>query len=248
MNQLVSIKDGKALTNSLLIAQKFDKMHKHILTSIREFFTAENPSVKNMFTESSYINERGQSQPMFIMNRDGFSLLVMGFTGKAALEFKLEFINAFNQMEIELSRPKELTRKDLAMMIVEAELELEKERAEALAKQKSIQDEANKKAVEEKAKQDAKLKAEQDAKAKIEAELQAKKDAETRAENERLAKIEAEKKAAALATKAPIKKQLSIWVESFELPAFATKDETAILIHEKFEAFKLWSQTQIKNL
>lgn len=39
---------------------------------------------------------------MYIMNRDGFSLLAMGFTGKKALEWKLKYINAFNEMERQL--------------------------------------------------------------------------------------------------------------------------------------------------
>lgn len=125
---------------------------------------------------------------------------------------------------------------------------LEKERAEALAKQKAIQDAADKKALEEKAKQEAVLKAEQEAKAKIEAELQAKKDAEIKAERERLAQIEADKKAAELAAKAPVKKQLSVWVNSFEIPECAVKNETSKEIKEKFEAFKKWSINQINNL
>jgi phage antirepressor YoqD-like protein len=53
-----------------------------------------------MFEETTYVNEQnGQEYPMYIMNRDGFSLLTMGFTGKQALRFKLDYIRAFNQME-----------------------------------------------------------------------------------------------------------------------------------------------------
>ena len=52
-----------------------------------------------MFMQTSYSNEQGKKQPMYIMDRDGFTLLVMGFTGKDSLEFKLEYINAFNEME-----------------------------------------------------------------------------------------------------------------------------------------------------
>lgn len=150
--------------------------------------------------------------------------------------------------EIERQKAIEIENAKLKAEAEEKEKQIDKERAEAEAKQKAIQEEADKKAREEKAKQDAILKAEQEAKAKIEAELQAKKDAETKAENERLAKIESDKKAAALAAKAPIKKQLSIWVESFELPIVGVDNETSKEIKSKFEAFKLWSQTQIKNL
>ena len=130
MDNLVSNNNGQALTNSLLIAQKFGKYHKDVLEVIREIRKAENSAVLQMFTESNYYSEQNKMMPMFTMTRDGFSLLVMGFSGSKALDFKLEFIDAFNKMEHELSKPKELSRKDLAMMIVDAEVELEKERAE----------------------------------------------------------------------------------------------------------------------
>ena len=52
-----------------------------------------------MFVEDSYLNSRNQQQPMYYMNRDGFTLLAMGFTGSKAMEFKLKYIDAFNKME-----------------------------------------------------------------------------------------------------------------------------------------------------
>ena len=53
-----------------------------------------------MFEESSYINPQNkQEYPMFYMNRDGYTLLAMGFNGKRALSFKLKYIEAFNKME-----------------------------------------------------------------------------------------------------------------------------------------------------
>lgn len=52
-----------------------------------------------MFVPSTYIASNNKENPMFIMNRDGFTLLAMGFTGEKALQFKLEYINAFNKME-----------------------------------------------------------------------------------------------------------------------------------------------------
>lgn len=89
---------GTPVTDSLKVADVFGKQHKHVLEAIRNL-TAENSAVKNMFFEASYLNERNQNQPMFVMNRDCFSLLVMGFNGKKALEFKVGFIEQFNQME-----------------------------------------------------------------------------------------------------------------------------------------------------
>jgi len=92
--------DNRVLTNSLLVAEKFEKEHRNVLQAIRNLISAaENSAVRQMFSESVYINDQGKTQPMFVMNRDGFSLLVMGFTGERALKFKLEYIEAFNKME-----------------------------------------------------------------------------------------------------------------------------------------------------
>lgn len=94
--------DDQVLTTSLKVAEVFEKEHKHVLDAVRKLFTAENSAVKQMFQESTYLNERNQSQPMFVMNRDGFTLLAMGFNGKKALDFKIAYIDAFNTMEAEL--------------------------------------------------------------------------------------------------------------------------------------------------
>ena len=94
--------DDQVLTTSLKVAEVFEKEHKHVLDAVRKLFTAENSAVKQMFQESTYLNERNQSQPMFVMNRDGFTLLAMGFNGKKALDFKIAYIDAFNKMETEL--------------------------------------------------------------------------------------------------------------------------------------------------
>ena len=71
--------------------------HKHINENIRNLMV-ENSTVKNMFYKSSYISSRGRTETEYLMNRNGFSLLVMGFTGSKALEWKLKYINAFNKM------------------------------------------------------------------------------------------------------------------------------------------------------
>lgn len=94
--------NDQALTNSLLVAEKFGKEHRNVVRDIRNLL--EGGVLKNeqtpMFEETVYVNEQNeQSYPMYLMNRDGFSLLVMGFTGKKAMQFKLDYIKAFNQME-----------------------------------------------------------------------------------------------------------------------------------------------------
>ncbi|MCT3603199.1 phage regulatory protein [Lactobacillus acidophilus] len=98
MNELVIMHDQQAVTTSLKVAESFSKNHADVMRSIRNL-TQQNCRVKNMFAESTYVNRRGQEQPMYYMNRDGFSLLVMGFTGGVALQFKLKYIEAFNKMD-----------------------------------------------------------------------------------------------------------------------------------------------------
>lgn len=101
-------RDDQVLTNSLLVAEKFGKEHKHVLDAIRELIQGcAETSADPMFVETIYVNEQNrQEYPMFVMNRDGFTLLAMGFTGKKALKFKLDYIAAFNAMERSLKEIK----------------------------------------------------------------------------------------------------------------------------------------------
>ena len=90
--------DGRILASSREVAEKFEKHHKHVMRDIRAFMK----DVSNfglMFIESEYQDTYGRTQKEYLMNRDGFSLLCMGFTGKKALEWKLKYIDAFNKME-----------------------------------------------------------------------------------------------------------------------------------------------------
>lgn len=98
MDELVIMHDEKVVTTSLKVAEIFEKEHRDVMKSIRNL-TAQNFAVKKMFVEESYLNSRNQQQPMYYMNRDGFTLLAMGFTGSKAMEFKLKYIEAFNKME-----------------------------------------------------------------------------------------------------------------------------------------------------
>lgn len=101
MNNLVIMHDQQAVTTSLKVAEVFKKNHQHVLEAI-DNLTVENSTVKNMFAEGIYTNSRGREYRMIYMNRDGFTLLAMGFTGSKAMEFKLKYIQAFNQMEQEV--------------------------------------------------------------------------------------------------------------------------------------------------
>ena len=93
--------EEKLITTSLKVAEVFEKEHKNVLQSI-ENLVADNSAAK-FFRLTTYKN-RGKEYPMYEMDRDGFSLLVMGFTGEKALQWKIKYIEAFNQIESELKR------------------------------------------------------------------------------------------------------------------------------------------------
>ena len=101
MENLVRVTDNQIVVSSRQIAEHFEKQHCHVLEAI-ENLVIEN-SIAKFFFKSTYDN-RGKQYPEYLMNRDGFSLLVMGFTGKKALEWKIKYIQAFNAMEEELRR------------------------------------------------------------------------------------------------------------------------------------------------
>lgn len=103
-NQLINIANNNGLltVGSVEVARHFEKQHKNVLQAIHDL-VAENSAAKNMFIESTYEN-RGKQYPQYLITRDGFSLLVMGFTGKKALEWKLKYIEAFNKMETALKQ------------------------------------------------------------------------------------------------------------------------------------------------
>lgn len=95
----------KAITTSLKVAEKFEKQHKDVLESIRGLQASMSTAdFSALFYETSYKASNGKTNPMYEMNRDGFSLLAMGFTGDKALKWKLQYISAFNAMEDELKR------------------------------------------------------------------------------------------------------------------------------------------------
>lgn len=101
MNELINIKNDEAVTTSIQVAEAFGKRHDRVIDEIeRKYSEILNPpnGGARYFYKGTY-TKRGKKYPMYYMNRDGFSLLVMGFTGKKALEWKLKYIEAFNQME-----------------------------------------------------------------------------------------------------------------------------------------------------
>lgn len=101
MEELVYLsKKDEAVCSSLQVAEKFGKRHADVIRAINNLL--ENDSTQNCvrcFNKSSYTDAKGEKRPMYVMNRDGFTFLVMGFTGNKSNEWKWQYIKAFNKME-----------------------------------------------------------------------------------------------------------------------------------------------------
>ncbi len=122
---ILSTQNGEPVASSRQIAESFGKEHKDVLRAI-ENIKAQNCALTSMFFETTYNAGTGKAYPMYLMNRDGFTLLAMGFTGKAALEWKLRYIQAFNEMEKQLAQRPQLSRAELmAQALIAAHDELE---------------------------------------------------------------------------------------------------------------------------
>lgn len=126
MNDIIlSTQNGEPVASSRDVAKRFGKEHKDVLRAIKSI-TAQNCAVTQMFYQSEYTAGTGKKYPMYLMNRDGFSLLAMGFTGKEAVQWKLKYIEAFNQMEKQLTQRPQLSRSELmAQALIAAHDELE---------------------------------------------------------------------------------------------------------------------------
>lgn len=115
-NLIIRTEDGKLVVSSRQVAKDFKKEHKNVVQAIKNI-KAENSAVTKMFIESSYKAGTGKNYKEYLLTRDGFSLLVMGFNGREALEWKLKYIEAFNEMEKQL---KELQTSKLPQTYLEA--------------------------------------------------------------------------------------------------------------------------------
>lgn len=121
MNEIVLNHDGikvtyendQMLVSSLEVAKNFGKNHRDVMRDIRNLKEGAQ-NCADLFYESTYVHEQNKQQyPMYLMNRDGFTLLAMGFTGKDALEWKLKYIQAFNEMEAKLNNPEFIVKRSM---------------------------------------------------------------------------------------------------------------------------------------
>lgn len=123
MDELINIenKDGELVVSSREVARNFEKQHSEILKRIQGYdrngehinglLDDMDSSVNTLqyFIPSEYKDASGKSNIEYLLPRDGFSLLVMGFTGQRALEWKLKYIEAFNAMEQQLTNMNNLS-------------------------------------------------------------------------------------------------------------------------------------------
>ena len=104
LDHIVIEKRGQPMTTSRKVAEVFGKRHDHILRDIENLKNSllkigePNLQKAEITFEESHYKDRGKTYPEYLMNRDAFSLLVMGFTGKRALKWKIEYIRCFNEM------------------------------------------------------------------------------------------------------------------------------------------------------
>ena len=97
-NSLVIIDGKKVVTDSLTVADKFEKQHKHILDKIKKLIR-EDEGGRLIFRPSSYVNLQNKDQKKYVMDRKSFSILCMSFSGKKSLDWKIKFFDAFEAME-----------------------------------------------------------------------------------------------------------------------------------------------------
>ena len=100
----IVIDNNRPVVSSRKVAEIFEKEHRRVLQDIRELSCGDDFRLHN-FVQSSYINSQDKEQPEYLMTRDGFTLLAMGFTGSKAMQWKIKYIEAFNKMEAELRNP-----------------------------------------------------------------------------------------------------------------------------------------------
>ena len=125
MNEIIlKRQNGQPVASSRNVAESFGKNHRDVLRAI-DALKVDVRNFAQMFFETTEPDSYGRAQRAYLMNRDGFTLLAMGFTGKAALEWKLKYIEAFNAMEKQIAAAPQLSRTELmARALIAANEEL----------------------------------------------------------------------------------------------------------------------------
>lgn len=142
--ELVKVNQNQTYADSRIVAEHFGKAHRDVLraidTLLENLKEADAQNCATLFKRKEWINDLNRKYPYYEMTRDGFSLLVMGFTGKEALKWKLKYIEAFNLMEKALlnkDNTEWITTRDQGRQIRKAETDVIKAFTEYAIKQGS---------------------------------------------------------------------------------------------------------------
>lgn len=99
LDAVVYLKEEQLITTSRMVAKVFGKNHKDVLRGIKNLEGNDGFGDRRNFTPIFFKDQYGRKQPEYQITRDGFVLLVMGYTGERAMQFKKGYIEQFNYME-----------------------------------------------------------------------------------------------------------------------------------------------------
>jgi len=229
--RLVKIEPYLENTFGLDLGSMSDEMFDNFLLGAKTNFEAKQEAIRlenERIENERKLDEQSRQRQIEIAPYMQFVTTPIELRLMDEIEYS-ELLTNCKQSKVDFDDEQEKVRLENEKLKKEAEekeLELAKERKAEQEKQAKIQ-----------AENDAKLKTEREAREKLENEKKQLEDAKAKE------KLEQEKLA-----KAPVKKQLSVWVNSFELPSTNVDNDTTKEVLAKFEAFKKWSLQQIDNL
>ena len=118
----IIIENNRPVVSSRNVAEVFKKRHADVIRSIQGIECDKSFTERN-FALSEYQDKTGRLLPEYLMTRNGFTLLAMGFTGEKAMQWKIKYIEAFNKMEAELANPFAIPKTYAEALHLAAELE-----------------------------------------------------------------------------------------------------------------------------
>lgn len=140
------IKNDKVVVSSRKVAEIYEKQHKDVLKKIRSFILEAPELDGRNFTLVDYEDSKGEYRPEYIMDRQGFSIIVNKFTGSKALKFTIKYTDAFEEMSKKLNRP--LSPAQILMQQAQFMIEQERINEELKVKNKLLEETQHKQQIE----------------------------------------------------------------------------------------------------